>query len=252
MPSASPPTPAVAGQASPGTETIITIHLRNIPLLRGVDEKFLRQVAAALRLRTYEKGAHIIHKGGVGEHLIFILAGRVQAIDFTEDGKEAGLSFLAPGDYFGELSIIDGEARSASVVASQKSLLAFLPRVQALNLIYNNSLVAERVIKRLAGALRRVTAQRTILAIPNAYQRVFAVLNQFVKIAPGGRAFIEQMPTQQEIAIMANTSRETVSRAIRTLLQKGIAEKEIGKLIIKTPDALRRAGEGGELDFDVP
>lgn len=231
-----------------GTETnttpsrqVVTVHLQKIPLLADVDSETLNQVAAALQLRTVERGQHVLHKGGGGDHLLFLLAGRLQAVDMIEDGREIGLNFLTQGDYFGELSIIDGLSRSASVVACENSLIALLPRTHALALIYQNPLVAERLLKRMAANIRTAANYRTILGIPNAFQRVFALLNQFAKIAPGGLVVIEKMPTQQEISIMVNTSRETVSRAIHILIQKGVVEKDMRRLIVRQPDALRKA-----------
>ena len=120
----------------------------------------------------------------------------------------------------------------------------------ALVLIYQNPLVAERLLKRMASTIRAAANYRTILGIPNAFQRVFALLNQFAKIAPGGLVVIEKMPTQQEIAIMVNTSRETVSRAIHILIQKGVVEKDMRRLIVRQPEALRKvaATEAGSVD----
>lgn len=223
------------------TRQVVTVHLQKIPLLAGVDAETLAQVAAALQLRAVERGHHVLHKGSVGDHLLFVLSGRLQAVDLTEDGREIGLNFLTTGDYFGELSIFDNLPRSATVVACENSLIASLPRTQALALIYHTPLVAERLLKRMASSIRTAANYRTILGIPNAFQRVFALLNQFAKIAPGGLVVIEKMPTQQEIAIMVNTSRETVSRAVHILLQKGVVEKDMRRLIVRQPDALRKA-----------
>jgi len=233
-------TTPVAPEASK-TKQSLTVHLRNIPLLAGVDEDTLKQVGAALQIRTVERGKHVLHKGGTGDHLMFLLTGRLQAVDLTEDGREVGLNFLFPGDYFGELSIIDNLPRSATVVACENSLVASLPREEALALFYHTPLVAERLIKRMASSIRHAANYRTILSIPSAFQRVFALLNQFAKSAPGGLVVIEKMPTQQEIAIMVNTSRETVSRAIQILLQKGVVEKDLRRLIVRQPEELSKA-----------
>ncbi len=219
----------------------VTIHLNKIPLLAGVDAQTLAQVAAVMQIRTVERGHYVLHKGSVGDYLLFVLTGRLQAVDPTEDGREVGLNFLAPGDYFGELSIIDGLPRSASVVASENSMIALLPRAQALNLIYHTPVVVERLLKRMATSLRTATNYQVILGIPNAFQRVFAPLNQFAEIAPGGLVLIQKMPTQQEIANMTNTSREPVSRAIHVLIQNGVVEKDMRRLIVRHPEALRKA-----------
>jgi CRP/FNR family cyclic AMP-dependent transcriptional regulator len=231
--------PAASGVAT--TRQTFTIHLQKIPLLAGVDSKSLGEMAVALQLKTVERGNYAVQKGDAGEHLMFVLTGRLQAVDLTEDGREVGLNFLVPGDYFGELAIIDSLPRSASVVACENSLIASLPRAQALALIYHTPLVAERLLKRMASSIRSAANYRTILGIPSAFQRVFALLNQFAKTAPGGLVVIDKMPTQQEIAIMVNTSRETVSRAIQILLQKGVVEKDLRRLIVRQPEALRKA-----------
>jgi len=233
-------TTPVAPEASKTKQTI-TVHLQNIPLLAGVDAKVLGEMAVSLQFRTLERGRYAVQKGDAGEHLLFVLTGRLQAVDLTEDGREIGLSFLIPGDYFGELSIIDGLPRSASVVACEKSLIALLPRTIALALIHHNPLVSERMFKKMASSIRSAANYRTILSIPSAFQRVFALLNQFAKSAPGGLVVIEKMPTQQEIAIMVNTSRETVSRAIQILLQKGVVEKDLRRLIVRQPEELSKA-----------
>jgi CRP-like cAMP-binding protein len=203
-------------------------------------------VSSALEFDKFEKGDHVLHKGNAGDHLLFVLSGRLQVVDLTEDGREIGLNFLVAGDYFGELSIIDGLPRSASVVACENSLVATLPRSHALRLIYHCPLVAERLLKHMAANIRKAASYRTILGIPNAFQRVFALLNQFATVAPGGLVVIDNMPTQQEIAITVNTSRESVSRAIHVLIQHGVVEKDMRRLIIRLPDVLRRAASTGE------
>jgi CRP-like cAMP-binding protein len=240
-PSPAPTESTPTGEPAAPARQVITVHLQKIPLLAGIATEALNQVGTALLLRTVERGQHVLHKGSAGDHLMFLLSGRLQAVDLTEDGREIGLSFLTPGDYFGELAVIDGLPRSASVVACETSLLALLPRAQALVLIYQNPLVAERLLKRMATTIRTAANYRTILGIPNAFQRVFALLNQFAKTAPGGLVVIENMPTQQEISIMVNTSRETVSRAIHILIQKGVVEKDMRRLIVRQPETLRKS-----------
>lgn len=231
--------PLAAGQKRP--RQVITIHLNKLPLLQGVDQATLKKMARVLQVRTANRGQPILHKGDEGGHLLFLLSGRLQAVDITEDGREIGLSFLMAGDYFGELSVIDGEPRSATVVACEPSMYALLPRAEALALMHNNPLVAERMFKRLALGIRRASNFRTILGIPNAFQRVYALLDYLARTSPGGLVVIERLPTQQEISIMVNTSRETVSRALNILIQRGVVEKDMKRLIVRQPDALRHA-----------
>lgn len=238
-----PPEPKPLG-SSKKKKQVVTIQLHKLPLLQGVDEATLKKMAGVLQIRTAERGQHILQKGGTGDHLLFLLSGLLQAVDITEDGREIGLSFLLPGDYFGELSVIDGLPRSATVVACETSIYALLPRVHALDLMHNNPLVAAQIFKRLAVGIRRATNFRTILGIPNAFQRVYALLDYLAQKNPGGMVVIERLPTQQEISIMVNTSRETVSRAIQVLIQRGVVEKDLRRLIVRKPEILHEKLNG--------
>lgn len=232
---------AVTEQQALLTRSMVAVQLQEIPLLAGVDARTLDQVAVALKLLTVKRGRYVLHKGSVGDHLLFVLAGQLEVVDLTEDGQEIGLNFLSNGDYFGELSIIDGLPCSTSVVAREDSSLAMLPRNQAHSLIYHNPLVVQRLLSHMASDIRAATNYRAILGIPNAFQRVFALLNQFARTAPGGLVVIEKLPTQQEIAITVNTSRETVSRAIHTLIRQGVVEKDLRRLIVREPEAFHQA-----------
>ena len=221
-------------------QKVVTVQLNKFPLLEGIDETALKKIAGVLQVRSASKGQPILHKGGVGDNLLFLLSGRLQAVDITEDGREIGLAFLQAGDYFGELSVIDGLPRSATVVACEPSIYGLLPRAHALQLMHNQPLIAERMFKRLASGIRRASGFRTILGIPNAYQRVYALLDYLAKKSPGGLVVIDRLPTQQEISIMVNTSRETVSRAMQVLIQRGVVEKDLKRLIVRKPETLRQ------------
>jgi CRP-like cAMP-binding protein len=253
MADASPTTESLDAKAGAGghpPQQIVTIHLNKLPLLAGVDEEAVKKVASVLQVRSAVRGQTILHKGDEGGHLLFLLSGRLQAVDVTEDGREIGLAFLMVGDYFGELSVIDGLPRSATVVACEPSMYALLPRSHALELMHNSPLVAERMLKRLAIGIRRASNFRLILGMPNAFQRVYALLHYLAQTSPGGLVVIERLPTQQEISIMVNTSRETVSRAMHVLIQRGVVEKDLRRLIVRMPDALRDALSTAKLPVD--
>ena len=213
--------------------------LSEAPLLRDVDPSTILSIAGAVVFRSVANKDSVLLKGSVGEHLMFLVRGRLQVFDITESGHEIGLNLLKPGDYFGELSIIDGLPRSASVVAIEPSLLALLPKAQSLELFHRNPLVAERVMHGLTTKLRRASMYQTILCLPGASQRVFAMLLHLSTVAPGGLTLVEHPPKQHELAIMANTSRETVSRAISLLAARQILEKDAHRLIVRDPEALK-------------
>lgn len=215
-------------------------RLARVPLLAGLDESVLVALAGVTTWRDIPKKETVLFKGSAGDHLLFLIEGRLQVVDVTESGREIGLNLLSPGDYFGELSIIDGQPRSASVVAVEKSQIALVPKPQAWELFHRNPLVAQRILVGLTDRLRSATAYQTILCLPNASQRVFALLQRLCSTRPGGLVVIEHPPKQHELAIMANTSRESVSRAIKTLTDEHIVEKDHHRLIVRDPQALQR------------
>jgi CRP-like cAMP-binding protein len=222
-----------------------------IPLLKGLDEETLTTVAKLMSSRSYLSHDIIIRKGDSADHLLFLLAGKLQVVDVLEDGREIGIHFISPGAYFGELSVIDGQPRSASVVSVKPSEVAFLPSAQARALIFNRPLVAERFLTHFAQIVRASSRQRTLLSIPNAFQRVFAQLQQFVRDTNDGQV-IEGLPKQHEIAIMVNTSRETVSRALHTLMKLNIVEKKGTIFIVNRPEQLKSAAIVGLEVIPVP
>lgn len=224
--------------------TIALDVVANIPLFKGLEENLLRETAGMMTSRSFLHHDIVIRKGDIADNLGFLLAGKLQVVDLTEDGKEIGIHFIAPGTYFGELSVIDSQPRSASVIAVKTSEVAFLPNTQARELIFHNPLIAQRMLTHFAQVVRISSSQRTLLSIPNASQRVFAQLQTFVKETKDGLV-IEGLPKQHEIAIMVNTSRETVSRALHILMKMNILEKQGTVIILKQPDQLKHVATVG-------
>ncbi|HJU70988.1 MAG TPA: Crp/Fnr family transcriptional regulator [Paucimonas sp.] len=215
-----------------------------IPLFEGLDKETLTVVAGLMTSRTFLHHDIVIRKGDAAEHLAFLLSGKLQVVDLSEDGRETGIHFILPGTYFGELSVIDGQPRSASVISVTTSEVAFLPNAQARALIFNRPLIAQRFLTHFAQIVRASSRQRTLLSIPNAFQRVFAQLQLFVRETKEGQV-IEGLPKQHEIAIMVNTSRETVSRALHTLMKMGILQKKGTILVVTRPEQLKSAATQG-------
>ena len=220
----------------------------SIPLFKDFDDASITKVAGLMTSRTFLSHDIVMRKGETAEHLAFLLNGKLQVVDLSEEGREIGIHFIQPGAYFGELSVIDGLPRSASVVSVKLSEVAFLPSHHARELIFHHPLIAKRLLTHFAQIVRAASSQRTLLSIPNAFQRVFAQLQTFVKESKEGQV-IEGLPKQHEIAIMVNTSRETVSRAIHVLLKQNVIEKQGTILIVKKPEQLKHVATVGVDDL---
>ena len=220
------------------------IALQAFELLRGLPPDQLAMAGQQMHESTFARRAIVFKKDEPSPALGFLIEGRLQAVDFTVDGREVGLYFVEPGDYFGELSIIDGERMSEFVIAVARSRVAFLPRDTARTLMFSMPQIAERVTTRLARRLRGVSTQRRLLGLASPFQRLCAQLLQLLETSGGGTITITSPPTHQEIAIMINASRETVTRAFQLLQSQRILRRDGNSLRVEDPGQLRAIAEG--------
>lgn len=209
--------------------------LKNVPILRGLERMDLGTIAKVGVRKKYHKGSIILLEEEAGAALFVIISGKVKVVRMGDDGREVILSILGEGDFFGEMAILDGLTRSASVVAIQKSELFMIHRGDFLKLLHDFPSVAIALLKELAMRLRKADAQIMSLSLKDASGRVANVILQLAddigKIRRG-RVEIDELPIQQDLANMAGSSRETISRMIHAYIREGYLELERGKLII--------------------
>ena len=228
---------------APAEERQVHIHLRKIPLLAELSDEEITLVKQEIRIRQYGKRDIVLQKGGHGDGLLFLLSGQLQVVNVTEDGRAIGLRMLAPGDFFGEIALINNSTRTASIVAMSDALVGFLPAATALHLFSHSPSVAMGMLRHLAEKIERDSEVRSLLSINNTAKRIYTylVLMQKNKEAePGAPAVVENLPTHQDIANMINTSRETVTRALLALVQQGIVRKDSHRLVIVDLERLRK------------
>lgn len=218
--------------------------LSQFPLLQSLPMERLESLSGQMSLRSFSRRAMVMSKDLPAQELGFLVEGRLQGVDFTVDGRSVGLYFVDPGDYFGELSLVDGNPPSEFVVAAVKSTVAFLAVPLANDLILNNPSLAQAVMMRLATRVRMVMAQRTLLSLTNPFQRLCVLLLQLPQIVVAGVAEVDQAPTHQELAIMINASRETVTRSFQLLFLNKVLVRDGNALRLIQPDVLKDIAEG--------
>lgn len=218
--------------------------LTQLPLLKPLQKDALEALSVQMNLRSFARRAMVISKDSASYELGFLVEGRLQGVDFTVDGRSVGLYFVDPGDYFGELSVVDGQVPSEFVVAAAKSTVAFLEAKLARDLILNHPELAREVMTRLAHRVRSVMAQRTLLSLPNPFQRLCVLLLQLPSRDVEGTRLVEQAPTHQELAIMINASRETVTRAFQLLFLNKMLIRDGNNLNVMQPEVLKDIAEG--------
>ncbi|WP_297497321.1 Crp/Fnr family transcriptional regulator [Ferrovum sp.] len=225
-----------------------TEALRQQKLLQGLDEALLKQLEGHVRFQYVPDRQMALRQGTEGDALLLVISGRLQVISFSEDGREVGWSFLEAGDFYGEVAVIDAQPRMASVVAlTEMTVVGYLPRTIANELMTRHPKVAERVLQHLCKMIRDANRLRAALSAASAHARIFSVLNStLVHGAGSGQTVIENMPTQQALAMMANVSRESVSRALQLLIRLGVVEKDRRRLIVLQPQRLETLATGQE------
>ncbi len=203
----------------------------------------LEKIAKLGVRQKYKKGNVVVIEQESGAALFVIVSGKVKIVRMDEDGREVILSIFGPGEFFGEMSLLDGMARSASVIATEKSELLMIHRRDFLELLHEFPSVAISLLAELAMRLRKADMQIKSLSLKDAAGRVANVvlmLADDIGIFRKGKVEIEDLPLQQDIANMAGTSRETVSRMLNMFVEKGQIQLDGSKLTINDYDAFRK------------
>ena len=218
---------------------IHTSLLQQFALLRHLPAATLGQLAEQAALRSFARREVVLGKETPVESLFFLLEGRLQATDFTLDGKEVGLYFIEEGQYFGEIAMLDGLPYPEIMIANKKSQVVQVPKRWVRSLILEHPKMTEEVTLGLARRVREQSEQRQILSINNPLQRVCAQLLLLLRHAPGGGSALSDgpdpkelpgAPTHQELAMMVNLSRETVTRVFQVLQARGALDRQAESL----------------------
>ena len=209
--------------------------LRNIPIFSDIGDKELITIARVGVRKKYKKGSIILLEEEAGAAMFVIISGKVKIARTDDDGREVILSILGENDFFGEMAILDGLARSASAIATTKTELFMIHRRDFLKLLEDYPVVAIALLKELTQRLRKADSQIKSLSLRDAAGRVANVIIQLAddigKIRKG-RVEIDELPLQQDLANMAGTSRETISRMVHMFIKNNHVELQGNKLII--------------------
>lgn len=220
-------------------------HLLQLSLFKGLSHEALEEVVKVSQVCRLNKGKVIIQAFQKPAYLVIVLQGQLQSQDISEDGKMIALSFANRGDMVGLLSLIDGQPITSNVTSSKTTDLLLIPFAAARRLIFSHPLIIERVITLLAAHIRKLHEERRMLSLPNAFQRVFAQIASLSQQASANHNPVAALPKQHHIALMVNTSRETVSRALQLLVKKGILVKDGHKILIHKPEQLKQMADHG-------
>jgi len=227
--------------------------LAGIKLFEPLDEAERQRLESRCTWRRYTAGETVLERGSESREVLFIVAGSVNILNISLTGREVAYARLDAGDCFGELAAIDGEPRSATVVAAESTLVGVLPSVRFIELLHEQVEVTFTLLHRLTGMVRMGDVRIMELSTLAATQRVYAELLRMARpdAAVPSLWVIHPLPPLREIASRISTTRETVARALSQLYPTGLVRRKGKSLYI--PDrnkfeqsltALQREGGG--------
>ncbi len=205
--------------------------LKNIPLFQALDETELAVMETLAVEKVVPRGTIILNEGDLGDSLFAIASGRVKVFIGDEDGREITLKILNAGDFFGEMSLIDKEPRSASVAAIDNTTLKILSYQSFHDCLVRSPTIATAVMTALAKRLRDADRKISNLALMDVYGRVASTLLELA-ISTDGKLVVGEKLSQQEIANMVGASREMVNRILKDLSDRGYISVEAKQITI--------------------
>jgi len=193
---------------------------RNLALFAGLDDGELEKLSRVSSRRPVERGAFIVRAGETTDSLYILLAGRAKVTNCDEEGREIILAWLGPGEFFGEMGLIDGSPRSANVIAMEHCELLHIGRDDFQRCMQENFVVAQRLMQILVHRLRDADRKIESLALLDVYGRVARLLLDLSEEVDG-RHVVRKKISKQDMARMIGASREMVSKVMRDLEVRG-------------------------------
>lgn len=222
-----------------------SLGLRRIALLDGLSDERLEALARECAWRNYRAGQRIISRAAADRDVYLIISGRVRVTTYSAAGRQVTFRDIAAGELFGEVAAIDDMPRSADVVALESALTASIPPSVFRRLLREEPTLAERVLRRLASLVRRMSERVIDLSTLGVHQRLHAELLRLAREAGVARngARIDPAPKHADLASQVSTYREQVTRELSALAKAGIVRREGRALVIRDLKRLERLVE---------
>lgn len=215
--------------------------LKQIPLFADMPEEQLRSLQETLDRRTYRKGQIILHQGEAGDSLFVVVSGRVRIYTLSPEGHELSVWICDAGDFFGEMALLNGEPRSAYAEAMQRTEVLMLHRQAFRDFLLANPLAAIYTIETLSRRLRRTTESAEDLVSLNVTQRIARKLLELTErygVDQEDGVLIDLDLSQEAIATLVGTTRESANRALSGLRDQGIVQVDRVRIWVLDPKKL--------------
>lgn len=218
------------------------VNLRSVPLFRDFDEAQLQQVAQTAVVRSYHKHEFIVREGDPGGTFYIILDGSVAVTRVASDGRETILSILKSSDFFGEMSLFDSSLRSASIKTLSDVRVGVIDEKAFLDMIEHSPKVARHLVTALSQRLRAANQLIAATTSQDIRARLASLLlnltqNFGEKVDNGVKITLRL--TNQEMANMIGTTRETVNRTLNRFWDERLIDMRTSHVIVVEPEKLR-------------
>jgi CRP/FNR family transcriptional regulator, cyclic AMP receptor protein len=232
------------GTMTASSEDTIAL-LSRVPVFSTLSREDLVHVAQVAMPRQFEAGAVVFREGDDGSTCYIVRTGRARAIREHPDGRSITLAHFDPGDIFGEMAMLDGERRSATVEATEDTEAIAILSADMHRLLREHPDISVKLIAALGQRLRSTNERLARQSFQTVQSRVAAALAQLVAAARSeGEGAAERdvliTTTQAELAQLAGSSRESASRFLAVLERAGIITQGRGRLTVHDPEALGR------------
>ncbi|WP_077002013.1 Crp/Fnr family transcriptional regulator [Variovorax sp. KK3] len=208
--------------------------LRRVPLFSALTPSQSASIADAIVKKRFKRAEVVVEQGKKSDALYIILTGRARVMSTDSRGREVILATLQPGDYIGEMSLIDDEPHSATVRTEVQTDVLTLGREAFSRCLPENSSMSYNIMRGLVSRLRHADRKIESLALMDVYGRVARSLLEFAVDDGAGNLKVRDKISRQDLAKMVGASREMVSRVMKDLEERGFVQTQPdGSMIVK-------------------
>jgi CRP/FNR family cyclic AMP-dependent transcriptional regulator len=211
---------------------VSTAVLKAVPLFTSFPEDQLRMLTSVVTRKSLPRSSTVMASGDATDSLYIVLSGRLKVMMSDAEGKEVILSILGPGEFFGEMGLIDDAPRSASVVSIEPCELLSIAKRDFKKCLAENFEMAQAVMRGLVRRLRDADRKIGSLALLDVYGRVARLLLDMAETVDGEKIVTKRLP-KQDIAKMIGASREMVSRVMKDLQMGGYIEVRGSNIVLR-------------------
>ena len=211
---------------------VSTAVLKTVPLFTSLAEEQLRMLTTMVTRKSTPRSTTIMAGGDPTDSLYIVLSGRLKVMMSDSEGKEVILAILGPGEFFGEMGLIDDEPRSATVVTIEPCELLSIAKRDFKKCMAENFQMTEAVMRGLVRRLREADRKIGSLALLDVYGRVARLLLDMAETVDGEKVVTKRLP-KQDIAKMIGASREMVSRVMKDLQMGGYIEMRGSTIVVR-------------------